>query len=622
METSIQPLAESLPLLRFEPATSHASRLAAMNGAGNARQFCWDHYLRFERIASGDPKEIARYGFFAGADTRELLKWTPKRLGANTFSINGEVLTAFRLRHLRLRVCPGCIEDDKAAVPDLRADAAVACRVFTLVDAIRTCAIHNLSLVQVADKASFGDHDKDYSIAIGEALDDGEDLRALSVEREPTAFEAYLLGRLGVLERREVSLLDLMDISQVTTVCERLGVFDLHGRRAQISELDESGALASAQRGFEWCERGDAGIRDFVTMAQQRAAGDGATGMSNAILGRFHYFLNSETNRSNFTVLKQLIVDRLSELLPYGPDDAPIFGVLPARRHWHTLVSAERQYGLPYRTIKKRVERAGIHTRLNLAFDKTRFAIGVEELHAVLTSPEGTMSRAEVIEQTGAHAHDFMAFEAAGILKPVSGGSNASQSMFRRGDVEDLERSLLANAVELAGEAPNWATVHQAYLATSWSRSEVFEHIARGTVPSRSVNGQKSVASLRVDLDALRQIHPLFGREVMTMGEAAAHLGVSETVVNRLVEYELIEAHSARNAETGKLKTALCKDVVLGFQRTYIPISEIWRHRGGRMAKINPMLETHGLTPSFPPGKLRCTFYSRAEVDGIFRPPE
>lgn len=319
--------------------------------------------------------------------------------------------------------------------------------------------------------------------------------------------------------------------------------------------------------------------------------------------------------------MKQVIVDRLSELLPYGPDDPPIFGVIPARRHWHTLVSAERQYGLPYRTIKKRAERAGIHTRLNLAFDKTRFAIGVEELHALLTSPDGTMSRAEVIEQTGAHAHDFVAFEAAGILEPVSGGSNVSQSMFRRGDVEDLERMLLGNATEIDGEAPHWVTVYQAYLATSWSRSEVLEHIARGTVPTGSVAGQKSVASLRVDLNALRRIHPLFGREVMTMEEAAAHLEVSETVVNRLVECKWIEAHNARTAESGKLRTALCKDDVLAFQRTYIPISEVWRRRGGRMAKINPLLQAHGLKPSFPADRLRCTFYPRAEVDRLLPPP-
>jgi hypothetical protein len=65
----------------------------------------------------------------------------------------------------------------------------------------------------------------------------------------------------------------------------------------------------------------------------------------------------------------------------------------------------------------------------------------------------------------------------------------------------------------------------------------------------------------------------------------------------------------------------LLKDDVLAFGRTYIPVSEIWRWRGGPMSKINPLLHSHGVEPAFPPEKLRCTFYPRAEVDRIFPPP-
>lgn len=615
-----EPLAETLPLMDFEPASGLASRLAAMNGAGNGREFCWDHFLDFERIAAGDPVELSRFSRFSGAPLKDLKKWTPTRHG-NVFSINGETLTTFRLRRRRLRVCPACVEADLAVAPNLRGDAAVACRIFAMIDAVRTCPIHRVSLVQVADKSTFGEHDQDYAIAIGDALEDVAALRARSKERDLTEFEAYILGRLGVLPGRRVSLLDEIDISQVTTLCERLGVFDLHGRKAQVTDLDEDGMLACAEAGFAWCLQGEEGIRDFVTMAHERAVRDGNSGMSNAIFGRFHYFLNSETHRYSFAGLKQVIVDRLSELLPYGPDDTPVFGALPARRHWHTLVSAERQYGLPYRTIKKRVERAGIHTRLNLSFDKTRFAIPADDLDWLLTSPDGTMLRAEVIERTGAHANDFFAFEMAGILKPVSGGSRASMSMYRRGDVDDLEKMLLKDAVTLAGETPGWVHLHQAYLESSWSRSEVLDHIAQGKVPTGSVIGQKSIASLRVDLEALRRLHPFFGREVMSMQEAAALLEVNESVVNRLVAKGWIDNHAERSTDSGRLRVALCKSDVLRFQKAYIPISEVWRRRGGPMRKINPLLKANGLEPSFSPQQLQCTFYPRSDVDRVFPPP-
>ena len=621
MMVELEPLEETLPQLPFEPGSSLASRLAAFHRAGNARQFCWDQYLRFERIAHGDRDELTRFGGFVGADLEELARWTPTMVSKNRFTLNGEMISSFRSRRIRLRLCPACAEEDMASAPDLAPDAAVGVRAFALVESIRTCPFHGLGLVQIADRFTFGDHGDDYAIAVDEALEDIDDLRSQSVRRSITRVEAYLLGRLGVLERCSVPLLDPLDISQVTTICERFGVFDLHGRKAQIKDFDEDGMLACAEAGFAWLDRGEPGVRDFVTMAHERAVRDGCTGMSNTVFGRFHYFLNAEGNVAAFEPIKQIIVDRLSQIVPYGPDDPPLFGVRPTRRYWHTLVSAERQYGIPYRTIKTKVERAGIHSRLNLDFDKTRFAIGVDELDALLTSPEVAVSRMEVIERTGAHANDFIAFQLAGLLAPVEGKASAANSTYLRGDVEKLEKALLDRAVAMAEERPNWVTVHKAYVATSWSRGEVFGHIAGGRVPTGSVTGHRPIASLRVDLDALRRLHPLFGQEVMSMEEAANLLEVSETVINKLVKLKWIGAHEERHKISGKLRMALLKDDVLAFGRTYIPVSEIWRRRGGQMSRINPLLRSHGLEPAFPAEKLRCTFYLRIEVDRIFPPP-
>ncbi len=93
--------------------------------------------------------------------------------------------------------------------------------------------------------------------------------------------------------------------------------------------------LACAEAGLAWLERGEAGVRDFVTMAHERAVRDGCTGM----FGRFHYFLNAEGNVPAFEPIRQIIVDRLSEIVPYGPEDPPLFGVRPARRYTYIPVS-------------------------------------------------------------------------------------------------------------------------------------------------------------------------------------------------------------------------------------------------------------------------------------------
>lgn len=67
MSMDFEPLAETLPLMNFEPASGLASRLAAMHGAGNAHEFCWDHFLDFKRIAAGNPAELAKFSVFSGA---------------------------------------------------------------------------------------------------------------------------------------------------------------------------------------------------------------------------------------------------------------------------------------------------------------------------------------------------------------------------------------------------------------------------------------------------------------------------------------------------------------------------------------------------------------------------
>lgn len=622
MTIEIDPLEETLPLLPYEPAASLASRLAAFHRAGNAREFCWDHGMRFEKVAGGDPLELARFSDFAGADLSELARWTPRTLSRRRFTLNGEVITSFRSRKRRLRLCPGCVQDDLAMACDLPGDAAVGVRAYALIDSVRTCPVHGLGFVQIADQATFGGHGNDYAIAVDEALEDFEEIASQGIERKITRFESYFLGRLGVLERRYLPLLDSLEISQATTICERLGVLDLHGRRAVINHYDEDGRLACGEAGFGWLERGEVGVQDFVTMAHDRAFRDGCTGMSNAIFGRFHYFLTSEGNRPEFEPIRQLVVDRLSELIPYGPEDPPLFGVRPARRHLHTLISAERSYGVSYRTIKKLVEEAGVHKRLNLDFSKTRFAIGVDELDALLLAPEKTMTRADVTRRTGIVASDLIALEATGLLKPAEGAARSPGATYRRGDVEEIERVLLGNALDVDEEREGWATVGRASLATSWSRSEVYGLVASGKVAVSTIAGARSISSLRVSIDDLHRVHPTFGKDLLSREQAAAALGVAIQVVANLVREGRLAAHIGRGKEGATLGMKLVKDEVAAFALTYIPISEVWRRRGGRMGYVKPFLLCHGLEPAFPPKPLRCTFYLRAAVDQVLPPPD
>lgn len=608
----LEPLAETMPLLKYETAGSLLSRNAAMNLAGNAREFSGDFYLNFRKISAGDPAELARLATLLSADLRELARWSPRRVGRGSFSIAGETVTHTRSRRRRLRVCPACVDEQLAAAPGVLGDAAVATLAFSLVEPIRTCPIHARSLVQIADASTFGDHEQDYAIAVAEALEDDE-WRGRSVERPVSGFESYLLGRIGIGERIKVELLDDLGISEVMTVCERIGCFLTQGRSAQVMGLDEDARHAVAQGGFEVMEAGEKGVRSFVDLAHDRAIGDGRNGMPSTIFGRFRLFLNAEARSPVYQRIKQIVVDRLSEILPYGPDDPPLFGVLPQKRHWHTLISAERQYGMPYRTIKNMVLRAGVGSRLNAAVKKTRFLIPAAELDQLLASPDKLISRAETTLRTGAKIPDLVAMEVAGLLSPQKGSASDRRAMFRLGDVDRAMARLVANAEAADEEREGWVSLHRAFIFSNWTRDEVLDLIVTGKVTPMALTGSCLFSTIRVEIDALNRLHPLNGIEAISQEDAADLLGVGDTVISRLVEKGVLTKHYARNRRK-QLKSQLLKTEVLEFRDTFIPASEVWKRTALGMSKINTLLQSAALAPAFPPSEMRASIYRREDV--------
>lgn len=618
IDHDISPLADPIAMRPYETGTSLVARRAAMEHAAHGRQFANDFYVNFERLAGGDPGELRKVSILLSADYDELRRWTPRRVG-DGFELGGEIITNYRSRRTRFRVCPMCAVEDVAAAPGLQLDAAVSCSAFTLVDPIRTCFIHGAALVQVADSRSAGYHHHDFSLAIADALEDWDSLTSNAVLRRVTTFEWYLLGRLGFSQRMHVELADELDITDITTLSQYMGLFILRGRTAVLGDLDEDGLWQAAEIGFEVLSGGERGVRQFVTDAYDRAVADGERGMSSTIFDRFHYFLTSGRSVGHFLTVKQIIIDRLSELVPYGPDDAPTFGVKASKRYWHTLLSAERQYGIPYRTIQKRAERAGLITRLNADVQKTRALIDAKKLDRLLDGGNVQANRFNAAKFLGADWQYFAAFEEAGVLFPVARGTHQHNSIYLQRDLNDLAARLLLHTVQQDGEVDGMVSMWQAYVMSDWSLPEVVDHVVQGNVSCSSITGMQAVASVRVDIEALRALHPLHGVEVMTVPEAAAAIGVSQQVISKLILKERMPRCRQRHPQRNGNRLVVPRAVVEAFRHEYVPVSEIWR-RGVQLSCIARTMEAHGFEPAFKSDELRCLFYHRHEADLMFPP--
>lgn len=613
----VDPLVATLALRPYEPATSLIARVAAMERADHAREFASDYYVNFQRVVSGDPRELEKVSHLLSADFTELSKWSPRQNGRIGFELGGELLTNYRSRRTRLRICPVCATEDVVAAPGLPLDAAIACRAFTLVDPIRTCFLHGIALVQVADSQSAGEHHHDHALAIAEALEDWNSLISNPVARQVTTFEWYLLGRLSFTPRIHVALADELDITDLTSIVQYLGVFILKGRTAVLADLDEDGLWQAADVGFRILKDGEDGVRRFVSDAYNHAVADDNEGMSNGIFDRFHYFLTAQHPLKRFQRIRQIIVDRLSELMPYGPDEGPIFGVRPTKRYWHTPQSAERQYRLPARTINKLVERAGIAIPLNRTKLDRRIRISAEALDRLMA--DRPLTRFFVATSTGAKRADFVAYEQAGLLAPAfETEGHKHRTTYRRSDVSRLEATLLRHATPQDGEVEDMVAIERAHLQTSWSLGEIARHIAEGRVRCSKVTGLKSLQSIRVSVQGLQSLDPLRNVPMTTVPEAAAIMRVGEVVITKLISTGRLSGYHRRNQESMRVNLVIPTAQMEEFHRRYISASEVWRS-GIPLLHVTRKLREHGCDLAFPAEQLRCSFYDREEAERVLR---
>lgn len=616
-DIDLQPLAETLELRPYETASSLLARVAAREHAAHARQFASDFFVNFGRLAGGDVKELEKVAVLLSANYEELRRWTPRRV-TNGFQLGGEVVTTYRSRRLRFRVCPVCAAEDITVAPGEQLDAAVSCRAFTLIDPIRTCFLHGVALVQVADKQSTGDHNHDFSLAIADALEDWDDLIRDPVVRAVSMFEWYLLGRLGFTQRINVELADELDITGLTSIAQYLGAFILKGRTAVLEDFDEDGLWAAAEAGFGVLVDGEEGVRRFVSDAFDRAEADGIEGYSTTVFDRFHYALSPARSAGHFDRIKQIIVDRLSELVPYGPDDAPLFGVRATKRHWHSFTSAEREHGVPWRTLRKLAKKSDLVRTLKTKNGKPRDMIAVDDVRLLLSTEGARVNRLTASRQLGATMVHFNALAEAGLLKPVHEGKHGHNALYLQSDIDRVARDIVHHATVQHGEVDGMVTLQRAAVWTAVPLPEIMTEVFRGALPCSSVTGENPVASVRVNLSVLEARDPFQGVEVLTVPEAASLLGVGHDVINRLALAERLPSSVRKHRNCSSSYRVIPRQEMLAFRERFIPTSEIWR-RGTPLIHITPKLASMGIEPAFKQDEIGCRLYPREPVErGLF----
>jgi hypothetical protein len=185
----------TVPLHADETPMSFASRLAARNGT-NLRSFCADFGLRFQGIVDDAEETLRRVAGLARVDTNALQNTAFVKSGHWCWVHRGMELHRTVLRRGHTAICPACALADIDANPVLRPNAAVYGRAAWLLDPLRTCPVHRVSLSIVPlDHTLQRMHD--FAHSAGVLLPRVADLAASGEQRDLGALETYVIARLS-----------------------------------------------------------------------------------------------------------------------------------------------------------------------------------------------------------------------------------------------------------------------------------------------------------------------------------------------------------------------------------------------------------------------------------------
>ena len=172
--------------------------------------------------------------------------------------------------------------------------------------------------------------------------------------------------------------------------------------------------------------------------------------------------------------------------------------------------------------------------------------------------------------------------------------------------------------MELTKETVEYVPVRAAHRNSSWSVTEVYQHINDGKISFGILAGGRAIGGLRVHLANLNDMHPLHGAEHMTKRQVANLLKVSSPVAGRLAGAGLLVVHLVRDGETKWLRQAFRLREVQEFVRGYVSLNEILARRPGKGSVTNARLASMGIWPAIAGEEFGATFYRREEIEKAY----
>lgn len=602
----------------LETPSDYASRLSVRAWRNSLHEFCLDFGIDATLLVNGDPTCVKRLADLTGQDFGTFMSASFMRFSdRRRYLHRGEVLVQHCLSRDRVRACPVCLAED-LETGDMRVEARPYRRSIWIVEAIRTCPVHGIELIELGTgTTALRTHDIQH--VLSGAIPDLSRLAQVAARRSLTAFERYALRRLGVEQASlapTADWLDALELHAALRLCQVVGAVKRTGPRVVLDELNNADRRDAEAEGFEILRQGESGVREFLDGLQSAFHVKRHDWGPREMYGRLYEWLAHENDDEAYEPMRNVIWRHVVETLPVGPGDA-LFGKEVPVRQVHSIRSASCEFALHPKRMRKLLKKAGIIGPAAASLADERVTFDAERGGQFLANLADSMSLVQLGRYIGApRPHERLLYE-AGFLKPwiVGGTDGIKNHSFRRVDADAFLAALLADAQPIQEAWPDLFSIPSAAKRACAKAEQIV-----GLLLERKLSrvgrreGAKGYLSVLVDPQEVRAFVTGNDHGGVTLRQVEKELRTTTKVVTGLIENRLIVAERVLNPVNKCLQTVVPPGELARFKSSYVSLQELARERGEHFRHTMKYVSTLAVMPVLDPASLGVSLYRRSEL--------
>lgn len=610
----MRSLRHTVPLGPGETPASFASRLAALNGP-SARDLCLDFGTQFQKVVDGDPEALAIIAAKGSVPADALAANAFVRTGERRYRFHGEELTRTSLRRSLVVGCPACLTGDIAAAPQLKPRVAAFQRAIWQVAAVKTCPIHEVPLVVLANDMTPG-RMHDWTAHITAAIPELPRLMAEARPRPLTGLETYIVARLSDAPARN-DLLDPLPLYVAIAACEPFGAVAAFGRTVNLKTLTDEDWRVAGGAGFDILAGGVAGAHGFLEALQATYPYSGAaTEGPQAVLGRIYQTLEFYRDDAAYDPLRDLVGGFIRTRFPVGPGDV-VFGKPVEIRLLHSIRTLSKQTGLHAKRLRKVLEASGVLADGsdgladgNCLFDAQRgLMVGSEVAAATLSVRDaGVYLNAPRVQRD-------MLYRSGIIVPRIKGGEHGAADQFAPADLDAFLARLFEGAVFSGFAGPNFVDIPTAARLACRSSEEIVRAILdRRLMQKTRIANKQGYMALLVDIDEVRALVRGPDHGGLTGLQIKDKLSTTAKVVAAVIKHGHLKSMTVVNPVNRCPTVIVTTAEVARFEREFVSLFALARQQRRHHMLVKKEIDAAGVKPALDPEKVGATFYRRDQV--------